>query len=588
MRFGIALKLGCLMALFGILPTVLAGYYSYSSSRDILLEAAETDLLTSVQMLGRNLHGSLETISHNARVLANGPEVRELAEASSPNVLLHAQDNLAELFRAMLQVHPDYMQIRLISAADHGLEQVRVDRDGERLSRVSGADLQEKGHYAYVFDTLHLRPGETRLSPIVINHEQGAHSGLGKPTLHVSTPVADASGKVVALLVINVDLDQLFTQLQGDFPKQYQVYLSNRWGDLLVHPDHRRTFGFDQGRRLFIQEEFPEVAGLLGETHQDHLISRSVAEDQQDKLVAAFVRLSNNAQTSEPFIVLGLGQPQSYVLAEASRAGEKIVQIVLLVSLLALLTAIITSRTLVRPLKSMTEAVQLFSRERKISELPARQDELGVLAQSFREMEEEILGQLDDLTHSRTAFEHLSRHDPLTGLPNRRVFFERLECALVNSQSSGKQLAVLFVDLDHFKHINDRHGHSLGDHVLKAVANLLRSATSESDSVARLGGDEFVIFFEEVEDTQHIVTILDRLHNRFQLPLFIGGHEVNINASMGVSMFPRDGSTIEALVQHADHAMYAAKNSGRNTYWFDLSDTAGFDPDCKSPITEQS
>lgn len=588
MRFGIALKLGCLMALFGILPTGLAGYYSYSSSRDILLEAAETDLLTSVQMLGRNLHGSLETISHNARVLANGPEVRELAEASSPSVLLHAQDNLAELFRAMLQVHPDYMQIRLISAADHGLEQVRVDRDGERLSRVSGADLQEKGHYAYVFDTLRLRPGETRLSPIVINHEQGAHSGLGKPTLHVSTPVADASGKVVALLVINVDLDQLFTQLQGDFPKQYQVYLSNRWGDLLVHPDHRRTFGFDQGRRLFIQEEFPEVAGLLGETHQDHLISRSVAEDQQDKLVAAFVRLSNNAQTSEPFIVLGLGQPQSYVLAEASRAGEKIVQIVLLVSLLALLTAIITSRTLVRPLKSMTQAVQLFSRERKISELPARQDELGVLAQSFREMEEEILGQLDDLTHSRTAFEHLSRHDPLTGLPNRRVFFERLECALVNSQSSGKQLAVLFVDLDHFKHINDRHGHSLGDHVLKAVANLLRSAISESDSVARLGGDEFVIFFEAVEDTQHIVTLLDKLHNRFQLPLFIDGHEVNINASMGVSLFPRDGSTIEALVQHADHAMYAAKNSGRNTYWFDLSETAGFDPDCKSPITEQS
>ena len=581
MRFSIALKLGCLMALFGILPTGLAGYYSYTSSRDILLKAAERDLLTSVQVLGRNLHGNLDDIGLDAQLLANGPEVRELPGASSQSVRLHAQDNLAELFRAMLQVHPDYMQIRLISAVDHGLELVRVDRDGERLLRVSGADLQEKAHYAYVFDTLRLAPGETRLSPIVINHEQGAHSGLGKPTLHVSTPVADASGKIFALLVINVDLDQLFNQLQGDLPAQYQVYLSNRWGDLLVHPDHQRTFGFDQGRRLFIQDEFPEVARLLGEKHKDHLISRSVAQEQQDGLVAAFVRISNNAQTSEPFIVLGLGQSQSLVLAEASRVGKKIVQIVLLFSLLALLTAIITSRAVIRPLKSMTQAVQLFSRERKISELPSRQDELGQLAQSFREMQEEILSQLEDLTHSRTAFEHLSRHDPLTGLPNRRVFFDRLERALINSQSSGKHLAVLFVDLDHFKSINDRYGHSLGDHVLKAVANLLRSATCENDSVARLGGDEFVIFFEAVEDAQHIVTILEKLHNRFQLPLFIDGHEVRVNASMGVSMFPRDGNDIEALVQHADHAMYAAKKSGRNTYSFDLSDAGG--NRCESP-----
>lgn len=581
MRSSIALKLGCLMALFGILPTGLAGYYSYTSSRDILLKAAERDLLTSAQVLGRNLHGNLDDIGLDAQLLANGPEVRELPGASSQSVRLHAQDNLAELFRAMLQVHPDYMQIRLISAVDHGLELVRVDRDGERLLRVSGADLQEKAHYAYVFDTLRLAPGETRLSPIVINHEQGAHSGLGKPTLHVSTPVADASGKVFALLVINVDLDQLFSQLQGDLSAQYQVYLSNRWGDLLVHPDHQRTFGFDQGRRLFIQDEFPEVARLLGERHKDHLISHSVAQEQQDGLVAAFVRISNNAQTSEPFIVLGLGQSQSLVLAEASRVGQKIIQIVLLFSLLALLTAIITSRAVIRPLKSMTQAVQLFSRERKISELPSRQDELGLLAQSFREMEEEILSQLDDLTHSRTAFEHLSRHDPLTGLPNRRVFFDRLERALINSQSSGKHLAVLFVDLDHFKNINDRYGHSLGDHVLKAVANLLRSATCENDSVARLGGDEFVIFFEEVEDTQHIVTILEKLHNRFQLPLLIDGHEVKINASMGVSMFPRDGNDIEALVQHADHAMYAAKKSGRNTYSFTLSDTG--ENRCESP-----
>ncbi|QKE62012.1 diguanylate cyclase [Aquipseudomonas campi] len=573
MKYGIAFKLGCLLALFGILVTGLTGYYSYNSSRSMLLKAAERDLLTAAQVLGRNLGSSLESIARDTRLLAGAPQALQLPGSTDQELREEVESELAQLFRAMLQVHPEYVQIRLISASGHGLEQVRVDRDDEELIAVRGADLQEKGHYPYVFDALRLQPGEVRLSPIVINHERGAHSGLGQPTLHVSTPVADSSGKVFALIVINIDLDRLFSQLQSDLPAQYKVYLSNRWGDLLIHPDKRRTFGFDQGRRLFLQEEFPDASQLITNEKHENLVARSVEQAQQDRQVAAFVRVQANVQSKERFVILGLAQPQSYVLAEASRLGLRIAQVVLLFSLLALFTAFIASRALTRPLKSMTQAVQQFSRERRVSDLPPRRDELGVLARSFREMQEEILTHLQELTESRSALEHLARHDPLTGLPNRRVFFERLEHALANSRRSGKQLAVLFVDLDHFKQLNDNLGHSLGDHVLQAVAHLLRSATRESDTVARLGGDEFVILFEVVEDPQHIVTILDKLHDRFQLSMLIDGHEVKVQASMGVSLFPRDGDDIEALVQQADRAMYAAKNAGRNTYAFNLSDT---------------
>lgn len=567
MRFGIAFKLGCLMALFGMLPTALAGYYIYYSSREMLLHAAERDLLTSVQVLGRNLHASLRTISLDAAVLSNGPQVHELGQIANPASRDAVQDNLAQSFRAMLLAHPDYMQIRLISATDHGLELVRQDRDGPSIVRVDGADLQEKGHYAYVFETLRLAPGEVRISPIVINHEQGAHSGLGKPTLHVSTPVADASGKVFALLVINVDLDQLFSQLQSDLPRQYQVYLSNRWGDLLVHPDHRRTFGFDQGRRLFLQDEFPEVSRLLVDSGPNSVIGRSVEQGQVDQLVAAFVRLSHNGE-SEPFVVLGLGQPQSHVLAQASRAGTNIAQIALLFSVLALLAAFVASRALIRPLRSMTDAVELFSRERKITGLPPRDDELGVLARRFHAMKQEILGQLDDLTSSRAAFEHLARHDALTELPNRRLCFERLEQALLAARENGQKMALLFVDLDHFKEMNDQYGHRFGDLALQAVAKLLTNASDGADCVARLGGDEFVIFFDNVKDAQKISVLLEKLHQCFQLPLFIDGRRVQIHASMGVSLFPRDGDDIGTLIQHADHAMYEAKSAGRNRYSF--------------------
>jgi diguanylate cyclase (GGDEF)-like protein len=574
MKFGIAFKLGCLMAVFGILPTVLAGYSIYNNSREVMLQAAERDLLTSVQVLGRDLHSSLRNISLDATVLSHAPHLVRLAGISDPQQRAGVQDDLAASFRAMLIAHPDYMQIRLISASDHGLEWVRQDRDGQRIVRVEGADLQEKAHYSYVFEALRLKPGEVRVSPIVINHEQGAHSGLGKPTLHVSTPVVDAMGKVFALIVINVDLDQLFTQLQSDLPSEYQVYLANRWGDLLVHPDHRRTFGFDLGRRLFLQDEFPDVVQLLGDTRTHSLISRSVEQPQEDRLVAAFVRLSNDTLNSEPFVVLGLGQPQAHVLAQASRAGTDIARIALFFSLLALLVAFTVSRALIRPLRNMTDAVELFSRERKISDLAPRQDELGVLGRSFLAMKQEILSQLEDLTRSRAAFEHLARHDPLTHLPNRRRCFELLEQALVAARRNGQKMALLFVDLDHFKQLNDQYGHAFGDQVLVAVARLLTSASDGVDNVARLGGDEFVIFFENVQDPQKIVTLLKRLHLCLQLPLLIGGHSVNIHASMGVSLFPRDGDDIGTLIQHADHAMYKAKSAGKNRYSFDGVDGA--------------
>ncbi|WP_373389164.1 diguanylate cyclase domain-containing protein [Pseudomonas alcaligenes] len=571
MRFGIAFKLACLLGLFGVLACGLTGYYSYSSSRSLVLKAAERDLLTATQVLGRNLLGSIDGAARDARLLAAVTSERDLPQAAGEPARSDIERDLAEVFRALMLVHPEYLQVRLISAAGHGLEQVRVDRDGERLVQVQSADLQEKGHYAYVFDTLKMKPGSVRLSSIVINHELGAHSGLGKPTLHVSTPVAGSDGQVFGLIVVNIDLERLFGQLRSDLPEHYQVYLSNRWGDLLIHPDPNRTFGFDQGRRLFIQEEFAEVASLLDISKPASLVSRGGL--QREELIAAFVRLGISNGSPERFVVLGLAQPERQVLAEISRLGQRIAQVVLLASLLALLVAAIASRAMTRSLKSINLAVQQFASERKSSPLPLeRQDELGQLARSFAQMQEDILDQLEALNQSRSALEHLARHDPLTGLPNRRMFFERLEHALASARRNAHPLAVLFVDLDHFKELNDSLGHSIGDRVLQAVANLLRSATRESDTVARLGGDEFVVLIEQLDDPHQVIAVLHKLHERFQLPMLLDGHEVQVQASMGVSLFPRDGDDIESLLQQADRAMYAAKNAGRNTYNFEASE----------------
>ncbi len=187
----------------------------------------------------------------------------------------------------------------------------------------------------------------------------------------------------------------------------------------------------------------------------------------------------------------------------------------------------------------------------------------------IHQQQRKIVEQINQLHESRKAPDHLAHHDPLTGLGNRRMFFDRLQQAISNARRSRKRLALLFIDLDYFKEINDRHGHARGDEVLKAVARLLRSATREVDTVARLGGDEFVILFNVLEESQDIQRIVCKLHERFQTSLRIDGQELNIRASIGVSRYPEDGQdSVERLLQHADRAMYQAKRDGRNRIRF--------------------
>jgi diguanylate cyclase (GGDEF)-like protein len=571
MKISIGLKLGILLASFGILATGLTGYYFYNSSREILLNAAQRDLLMATQVLGRNMAVSLDEVSDNARLLAAIPAAVNVFRAPHGQVAEHEKKMLAGAFSAMLSVHPEYFQIRLISADRNGLELVRVDRDGKNLTRVRAGDLQEKSHYPYVFKSLHLKRGEVRLSKITINHEVGAHSGLNKPSLRVVTPVIAGGGRLLGLIVINIDLNGLFGFLKAGLPSSYQVYLSNQSGDFLIHPDPSRTFGFEQGRRILIQDAFQPVSALIHGNRQKVVMNLGATQQQQAGMMAAFVRLPFGGTAENRFVILGLSQPLDSIARETSRLGLDTIKIVLVFSMLALILSAVVARVVTGPLNAIVRAINRFSKERVISTLPlARNDELGLLSRSFHDMQREIMVHLSELNESRKVLDHLARHDTLTGLPNRRMFFDRLEHAIANSRRSGKQLAVLFIDLDRFKDINDSFGHAVGDGVLIRVASLLKSAVREVDTVARLGGDEFVILLDTIDDPQHVTVIIRKLHTLFQRPMRMGGHELQVHASIGAGIFPRDGNDADELMQNADQAMYHSKKDGKSTSNFHL------------------
>ncbi|WP_109476618.1 diguanylate cyclase [Paraburkholderia sp. C35] len=178
---------------------------------------------------------------------------------------------------------------------------------------------------------------------------------------------------------------------------------------------------------------------------------------------------------------------------------------------------------------------------------------------------------LSDITQRHRHEEHLrnlATHDVLTGLPNRVLLDERLKHAISRARRTGTHIAVMFVDLDGFKAINDTLGHSVGDDVLKAVSERLAHGVRESDTVARLGGDEFVVILEDMRNVQQVEPVARALLDVVGRPIVIHGDTVGVTASIGISLYPDDADNAEQLLLHADRAMYVAKKMGKSDLRF--------------------
>jgi len=181
------------------------------------------------------------------------------------------------------------------------------------------------------------------------------------------------------------------------------------------------------------------------------------------------------------------------------------------------------------------------------------------------------VGVLTDISERKAAqarIEHLAQHDPLTDLPNRVLLADRMHQAIAQAERSNRPAAVLFVDLDHFKHINDSLGHAAGDRVLIEVSRRIVENVRASDTVARLSGDEFVVLLPEAAGIEGVVRVVSGITEAIAEPFQVEGNRVQLSASIGVSLYPRDGHDASTLLTSADHAMYHAKAAGRSTYRF--------------------
>lgn len=175
---------------------------------------------------------------------------------------------------------------------------------------------------------------------------------------------------------------------------------------------------------------------------------------------------------------------------------------------------------------------------------------------------------ISQIKQSEERLDFLAHHDPLTGLPNRALLNERLEWAMQHARRQSRSFAVVFIDLDHFKHVNDSLGHPAGDRVLQDVGERLVGALRQEDTVARLGGDEFVLLLEDIAHSGKAAKVATKVMRALAEPFDVEGRDIRVQVSMGICLYPGDGDDAATLLRNADAAMFRAKDRGRNTYEF--------------------
>ncbi len=242
----------------------------------------------------------------------------------------------------------------------------------------------------------------------------------------------------------------------------------------------------------------------------------------------------------------------------------------LVYSLIALLIARSLQRLITDRVSTLARAMDQVSQDKDYSRRVKKRanDEIGQLFDGFNRMLGEIEKRETELRENESRLDFLAHHDHLTQLGNRRLLQARLEHALARCRRTQSRLALLFIDLDRFKNINDSLGHDFGDKILSHVASCLKSHVRESDTLARLGGDEFVIILEQVKKNDDLRRFVQKLLRELAKPLEEKGLQLHVTATMGISFFPEDGTDSDSLMRAADAAMYQAKYDGRNRFQF--------------------
>jgi diguanylate cyclase (GGDEF)-like protein len=405
----------------------------------------------------------------------------------------------------------------------------------------------------------------------------------------------EAEGVAILSLLSDAGELPMYTADRAQLIRVLDSLALNRDIAYAVALDAQRT---ELARRLYSVKALPGMPSYQEETQIARIQSTYVIADagQILEMFAPIQRVHGNPGESKSetvgFFRLGLSQEQVNERANAYLISALVISS--LVVLIGVLLSLFMTRRILAPVRNLTEAAEAVGRgDLRVRVPETRSSEFAALTDTFNQMtarlaasqasvedyqhtlEEKVEQRTRELqTASARAFK-LAQQDILTGLPNRVLLNQRLQQILALAKRENQQVAVLFLDFDHFKRINDTLGHDTGDQLLQQVAQRLLSTVRESDLVARLGGDEFVLVFTglgRAQSAHELLQLVEGVRSAFSTPFAVNGQDLSLTVSIGVSIFPDDAVDAPNMIKQADTAMYAAKEQGRNAYRFFTAD----------------
>lgn len=442
------------------------------------------------------------------------------------NLLNNHPEALSELttdYLNLAKIKPSYEQIRFIN--HQGLEALRINQGYQGQLVVSEDKLQDKASRYYVTESFSLNPGEVYISPMDLNVEKGRIELPFKPIVRTATPVSDSLGNKQGIVIINLNASELLKQLKLSATTSIgEMMLLNQDGYWISGREKEAAwaFMFPEYKNRTIEQYYPGVWKTIS-TNESGFINTPDG-----------YFIFKTVETSQPAVAFNnSGKKQQHPVWK--------------------LVTLVSPDIIAADLSDVSPPLGLFFI------MVTLVTGIGALMY-YRVQHKNIIAQ--------QKIHHLAHHDPLTGLSNRRLFLQVLELELARSKRHKGSLALVYLDLDNFKYINDIYSHSAGDYVLQQFSERLKLILRESDTLARLGGDEFAAILPIPGTKEHLEVIAQRVISTFQEPIIFNGELLDVGISIGIAIH-FNGQPMESLLHEADQAMYEAKKAGGNGYRFD-------------------
>lgn len=548
--------------LFAIVPVFIVSLLSVGSIVYVQLRQQSEDAMhrqmkTVLQQTQQQTDSFVETLKANTLLFANSNIIKRYvmieSEADRYDLM---QPALLKMFASYQEAYPQYREIRLLSPS--GYEDTRLAAEG----LPNHTDEETGTHF---FTTLESGRGPSYL-------EVGKNADDGKTTFMIGRPIWLKDPTVPTQIAEDILRGYLVVTTSLDFmEKHVQEQEIGQEGYLMILDD-KGTVLFHQNKKY------------NGSTLYNLMFSlKNSAPDTPLPNITIHGR-SNTIQwhALQDKLIMVAVVPESEFAAASQKLATSVASITLLAIMLASLTFYILIRTTVlHPISRLRYAAIAFGNgEEKVEIDTARKDEIGDLARALSGMNRKLGMSLNELQHSHARIEQLAYRDTLTDLPNRRLFIRLAEQAMSLEKRNDGKLAVLFLDLDDFKRVNDTLGHEAGDILLQEIAVRLQHCIRESDElatpfehndvvvnqVARIGGDEFIILITSLGHPDHAAIVARRIIDELARPVSIEDRSFVIGTSIGISMYPNDATDVDGLIKCADTAMYEAKRAQKNTY----------------------